>query len=80
MPEAIDDIQFWKRSGNIAVIDKISRLLNSIQQTPFEGIGKPEQLKYDLSGKWSRRITEEHRLVYRVDDNILTIYQLRFHY
>jgi toxin YoeB len=55
-------------------------LLEAIQQEPFVGIGKPEPLKHNLSGKWSRRIFQEHRLVYDVIDNVITVYSLRQHY
>ena len=78
-PEALDDLRYWQRSGNKSVQAKITALIKSIQHTPFEGIGKPEALKYELTGKWSRRIDKEHRLVYRVDDAIY-IYSLRGHY
>ena len=64
---------------------KIKELLESIRQTPFKGLGKPEPLKYSLKGFWSRRITQEHRLVYRVsgkrgEDQKCTIIQCRYHY
>ena len=78
-PEAFDDLQYWKQSGNKSVQIKITELINSIRITPFEGIGKPEPLQYHLSGKWSRRINKEHRLIYSVDDKI-QIYSLRGHY
>ena len=66
-------------SSNKAVQAKITSLLASIRETPFTGIGKPEPLKNELSGKWSRRITMEHRLVYAVSDNIY-VYSLRGYY
>lgn len=78
--QALDDLEFWKKSGNEKVLKKIRELLENIQQTPFEGLGKPEALKHQLAGKWSRRITDEHRLVYKVENNTITIYQVRFHY
>jgi toxin YoeB len=59
---------------------KINELIKDIQRTPFEGLGKPEPLKYDLTGYWSRRIDLEHRLVYQYRDNELLIYSCRFHY
>jgi toxin YoeB len=62
------------------VLKKIRELLENIQQTPFEGIGKPEALKHQLAGKWSRRITDEHRLVYKVEKEKIIVYQVRFHY
>lgn len=78
--EALNDLEFWQKSGNSGVIKRIKTLLQSIQETPFDGIGKPEALKYDLSGSWSRRITQEHRLTYMVKNDIVTITGLRFHY
>ncbi len=58
---AIGDVSYWKKSGNKNIQNKITRLLKSIEETPFEGIGKPEALKYELNGFWSRRINNEHR-------------------
>lgn len=77
---AIDDISYWKKSGNKTVQNKITKLLKSIEVTPFEGIGKPEALKYELTGFWSRRINKEHRLVYKVNVETITIYSLKGHY
>ena len=77
---AIQELAYWKKSGEITVLKKIRQLLESIQLTPFEGIGRPEALKHDLSGFWSRRITQEHRLVYRIDGDKIIVVQLRFHY
>ena len=62
-PTALEDLAFWKASGNELTLKKIRALLENIQPTPFAGIGKPEPLKHQLAGKWSRRITGEHRLV-----------------
>ena len=78
-PGAIADLNYWKRSGNKIIQAKISSLLASIRETPFDGIGKPELLKNELSGRWSRRINLEHRLIYAVSDKIY-IYSLRGHY
>ncbi|MGN6530457.1 MAG: Txe/YoeB family addiction module toxin [Ginsengibacter sp.] len=66
--EAKDDLDFWKKSGNITVQKKIQQLLFSINESPYTGTGKPEPLKYDLAGKWSRRINNEHRLIYSIFD------------
>ncbi len=78
------DREFWKKSGNKAVMNKITALIEDIQQHPFEGIGKPEQLKHQLSGKWSRRINQEHRIIYKVTEEntieILDILSLKGHY
>ncbi len=62
------------------MLKKINELIKDIQHTPFEGKGKPEPLKYDLSGFWSRRIDREHRLVYQVKDDIIIIYACKYHY
>jgi len=62
-------------------MNRISLLIKSIEENPFDGIGKPEALKYNLTGCWSRRITKEHRLVYRMmRDNKIEVISLRFHY
>ena len=79
-PQAVEELQYWKKSGNKIVMDKIKRLLEEIQQTPFEGTGKPEALKHNWTGYWSRRITSEHRLIYKVENETLYIVQLRYHY
>jgi len=77
---AIKDIEYWKKSGNVAVQKKITRLFESIKKSPHKGIGKPEPLKHELTGKWSRRITQKDRLVYEVLDNTIRVYSLRGHY
>jgi len=80
--EAQKDIEYWKRSGNKNIQKKITQLLNAIEEDPFGGVGKPEALKYKLSGLWSRRINQEHRIVYQVSENQKTIriYSLKGHY
>lgn len=82
--KAEKDIEFWKRSGNKIILKKISTLIKAIQENPYTGIGKPEALKYGLSGKWSRRIDKEHRLVYEIiDENtieILSVISAKGHY
>ncbi|WP_293300578.1 Txe/YoeB family addiction module toxin [Pedobacter sp. UBA4863] len=78
--EAIADLQFWKKSGNKIIQKKIEQLILAIQEDPFIGIGKPEPLKHDLIGKWSRRINLEHRIIYEVIDNVVHIYSLKGHY
>jgi toxin YoeB len=80
MPQALEDLNAWKKSGNVNVLKKIRTLIEAIQQNPFEGIGKPEALKHNYSGWWSRRINDEHRLVYKVEEDQIIIAQLRFHY
>lgn len=80
LDKALDDIDFWKKSGNITIQNKITKLLESISKTPFSGIGKPEPLKHELSGYWSRRISAEHRIIYTVKNNRIKVISLRFHY
>ena len=79
-PAAKDDLDYWIITGNKAILKKIIQLSKAIQENPFTGIGKPEPLKYDLSGKWSRRITQEHRYVYGIENDVLFIYSLKGHY
>lgn len=67
-PRAFEELNYWKKSGNKIIQNRIKKILDAIQENPFEGIGKPEPLKYNLSGAWSRRITQEHRLVYEVNE------------
>lgn len=78
---AEEHLNYWKKKDK-RILKKIGELLSSINETPFEGIGKPEALKYDLSGYWSRRINTEHRIVYKVDEenNTVVIYSLKGHY
>ena len=80
--QAVEDISYWKKSGNKAVQAKISSLVGDIVKHPFTGIGKPEALKYQLSGSWSRRITLNDRLVYSVnfENNTIEIETARGHY
>jgi toxin YoeB len=77
--EAAKDLEFW-RKRNRPVAIRIGKLIESIQINPFKGIGKPEPLRFSLSGSWSRRITSGDRLVYEVSDNEITIVSCRFHY
>ena len=69
----------WQKE-DVKILRKINALIKEIQRTPFEGIGKPEPLKFDFSGFWSRRIDNTHRLIYRLIDQELQIYSCRFHY
>ncbi|MGB8405903.1 MAG: Txe/YoeB family addiction module toxin [Mycobacterium sp.] len=78
-PQAWDDYQHWQTADR-TILKRINRLINEIRRSPYEGIGKPEPLKYGLTGAWSRRITDEHRLVYRIANNNLEIFQARYHY
>lgn len=77
--QAWDDYLYWSRN-DAKLRDKVNALIDDIQRHPFSGIGKPEPLKRNLRGFWSRRITREHRLVYRVEKGVLQIAQCRFHY
>ena len=78
--QASEDLTFWKKSNNVAVLKKIRKLIESISETPYEGIGKPEPLKYGLTGCWSRRINKEHRIVYEVHIEIVMILSIKGHY
>lgn len=82
LEQALKDRDYWLKSGNTAIMNKITALLKDILAHPYTGIGKPEPLKYELSGKWSRRINSEHRIIYSVDDDRLIIYvfAMRYHY
>ena len=77
--EAWEDYLCWQKQDK-RMVKRINKLILETQREPFSGIGKPEALKHALSGFWSRRITDEHRMVYRVEGNDLLIAQLRFHY
>ena len=83
-PKAINDLAYWKKSDNKIIQKKINQLIIAIQEDPFTGIGKPEPLKYELSGSWSRSINEEHRIIYEVTEGnlivILEIQSLKDHY
>ncbi|WP_460960597.1 Txe/YoeB family addiction module toxin [Spirosoma litoris] len=76
---AWEDCIYWQQTEK-SVLRRINELIKECMRTPFEGKGKPEPLKENLSGFWSRRITDEHRLVYRVEADRLHIIQCRFHY
>ena len=82
-PDALDDYRAWQ-AQNPKIAEKIARLIVEIKRNPFSGIGKPEPLKRDMAGLWSRRIDKEHRLVYRISgkgvDKRLEVLQCRFHY
>ncbi|MBA3692372.1 MAG: Txe/YoeB family addiction module toxin [Acidobacteria bacterium] len=79
LPEAFKHFNLWSRE-NTKIHTRITELIKDIGRNPFSGIGKPEPLKYKLKGLWSRRITDEHRLVYKVSDEEILIYSCRFHY
>ena len=70
----------YRQTTDRKVLQRINTLIRDIEGSPFEGIGKPEPLKHALSGYWSRRINDEHRLVYKVDGDDVLIAQVRYHY
>ena len=74
-----EDYTSWQ-SEDKKMLNKINELVKDIQRNPYTGLGKPEPLKYDLAGFWSRRIDREHRLVYQVINNEILIYSCRYHY
>lgn len=78
--QTIEDIKEHKKSGNKAILNKISLLLEELTLHPFSGTGKPEFLKHQLTGLCSRRISKEHRLIYRVEEHIVTILSAKGHY
>jgi len=77
--EAWEDYLFWQRQDQ-RMVERTNWLIRETQREPFTGLGKPEPLKHALSGFWSRRITEEHRMVYKVEGDALLLAQLRYHY
>lgn len=77
--DAIEDLSYWVKK-DLRKAEKILELVQEIAKDPFYGTGKPEPLKYDLSGCWSRRIDQEHRIVYSIEDYKIRILSCRFHY
>lgn len=73
------DYIYWHKADK-RIVKRIHQLIGEIQRNPHEGIGKPEPLKHHLAGYWSRRINEEHRIIYKVDKSFIYIAQLRYHY
>ena len=82
LEQARIDLEYWKKTGNKVIMNKITALLKDISEHPYTGIGKPEPLKYELAGKWSRRINSEHRIIYSVHEDTSEIYvfSMRYHY
>lgn len=78
-PLAFDDLSWWVKNDRKKAL-RILKLIKEVQRTPFTGTGKPEALKHDLAGCWSRRIDQEHRLVYEVLDDKIRILACRYHY
>ena len=79
LPKAFDEMSYWAETDRNALI-KIFELIKDIKRSPFSGIGKPEPLKHQFKGLWSRRINQEHRLIYQVSGEELIIVSCRFHY
>lgn len=78
-PAAWDDYLHWQQQDR-RMLERVNKLIREVRREPFTGVGKPEPLKHALAGWWSRRINDEHRMVYRVDGDVLQIAQLRYHY
>ena len=77
--QAWEDYLYWQKT-NMRMVKRINGLIKEITRTPYQGKGKPEPLKYALTGYWSRRINDEHRIIYKVTDDAVFIAQLRYHY
>ena len=77
--QAWEDYLYWQRTDR-KILEKINHLLQEIRREPFRGIGKPEPLRHDFAGYWSRRINDEHRIVYKIQNDSVLLAQLRFHY
>lgn len=77
--EAWEDYLHWQKHDK-KMLDRINKLIAEVQREPFAGVGKPEPLKHALAGFWSRRINDEHRMVYKIEGNALLLAQLRFHH
>lgn len=78
-PEFIEDLEYWVETDRKLAL-RIIKLVKEILRDPFEGTGKPEPLKYELAGCWSRRLNKEHRIVYRITSNQISFLQARYHY
>lgn len=78
--KALKDLIYWKRSGNLTAQNKISKLISDIQLHPKTGLGKPEELKYELSGLWSRKIDKKNRLIYEINEDCIHILSMHGHY
>ena len=74
-----NDYLYWQAT-NKKIVKKINSLIKDIKREPFDGLGKPEPLKYEMAGSWSRRITDEHRLVYMVEPDAIYVVACRYHY
>ncbi|MBN7273912.1 Txe/YoeB family addiction module toxin [Ligilactobacillus pobuzihii] len=78
--DAWDDYMYWHKQNNKRNIKRINKLVEDIDRHPFEGLGKPEPLKYELTNTWSRRITQERHLIYQIENDIMYILSVRDHY
>lgn len=78
-PTALDDLRYWLKTDKRQA-ERLLTLLEEIRRTPFEGTGKPEPLRFQLAGCWSRRIDREHRLVYQVEEVEIVVIACRYHY
>lgn len=76
---AWDDYLHWQHTDR-RMLERVNKLIREVQREPYAGIGKPEPLKHALAGYWSRRLNDEHRMVYKVQDDVLWLAQLRYHY
>ena len=76
---AWEDYLYWQQADK-KMLKRINKLIKEIRRSPFKGIGKPEPLRHGLSGYWSRRINDEHRIVYKITEDALLIAQIRYHY
>ncbi|KJS73899.1 MAG: Txe/YoeB family addiction module toxin [Serpentinimonas sp.] len=77
--EAWADYLYWQKQDR-KMLERVNKLIVEVMRAPFSGVGKPEPLKHALSGYWSRRINDEHRMVYKIENGALLIAQLRYHY
>ena len=77
--QAWQDYLYWQETDK-KTVKKINELIKDIARSPFQGLGKPEPLKHAFSGFWSRRISQEHRIIYRLEGDVIEIAQLRYHY
>jgi len=79
LSSAWEDYLYWQNTDK-AMLKKVNAMIKEIERTPFEGTGKPEALKHNLAGWWSRRMNLEHRLVYKIDKGSIVVLQCRYHY
>ena len=80
LPKAQEHLRYWQKTNNKTILKRIATLIQAIVHDPFIGIGKPEPLKYELTGKWARRLDKGNRIIYALMDGNLYIYSLKGHY